>query len=93
MADHVERSRAARQISDVELVEMGRRAQTEKERLLARYPHLQPFQQEIDRRLAAAGTTQNRLAVLGFMIEAKLGELREQMDALQDLTRELAQSR
>ena len=93
MTDRSQFFSAARQISDSQLAEMGRHAQAEKERLLARFPHLVPFQQEIDRRLAAAGTTQNRLAVLGFMMEAKLGEMREQLEMLQGMATSLARAR
>jgi len=93
MVDRSDLLSASRKISDSQLAEMGRHAEAEKQRLLARYPSLQPFQQEIDRRLAAAGPTANRLAVLGFMMEAKLGELREHLEALQDLASGLAQAR
>jgi hypothetical protein len=72
---------------------MGRVALLEKERLLASYPHLNAFQQEVDRRLNAAGTAENRLAVLGFMMEAKLGELRDRLGELQGLTDRLGRAR
>ena len=40
--------------------------------LLERRPKLRPYQEEIERRLRNAGTVENRLAVLGFMIHEQV---------------------
>lgn len=50
-----------------------------REQYLKENPHLVPFQQEIDRLLDNAGNQDNRMAVLGIMLEGKLAELREQL--------------
>lgn len=54
-------------------------ARAEIARLLELRPEYRAFQEEIDARLDAAGRTENRLAVLGIMLEAKLSELKQQM--------------
>ena len=41
-------------------------------RLLERRPKLRPYQEEIERRMRNAGTVENRLAVLGFMIHEQV---------------------
>ncbi len=64
------------------LAAIGEKARRERERLLRERPHLRVYQEEIDRMLAGAGSTQNRMAVLGLMMEAKLNELRDQLSNL-----------
>ena len=45
-----------------------RKAIEARDRFLKEHPELRPFQEEIDRRLTHAGSIENRMAVLGFMM-------------------------
>jgi len=65
-----------------ELIEFGKFAERERDRLLEERPDLKDFQKEIDRRLCHSGSPQNRLAVIGIMLEGKLRELQEQLSNL-----------
>ncbi|MGD9209987.1 MAG: hypothetical protein PVI90_04395 [Desulfobacteraceae bacterium] len=56
-----------------------------REQYLKKHPHLVPFQKEIDRLLDNAGSQENRMAVLGIMLEGKLSELREQLLGLSSM--------
>jgi hypothetical protein len=58
-----------------------------RDRFLKKHPELKPFQEEIERRLANAGSLENRLAVLGFMLceqnlefDQKLLQLKERLE-------------
>jgi hypothetical protein len=53
-----------------------------RDRYLKENPHLIPFQEEIDRLLDNAGSQENRMKVLGIMMESKLTELREKLLSL-----------
>jgi hypothetical protein len=53
-----------------------------RDRYLKENPHLIPFQEEIDRLLDNAGSQENRMKVLGIMMESKLTELREKLSSL-----------
>jgi hypothetical protein len=75
-------------LSRQELIEMGRAAREERDRLLDEYPDLREFQKQIDRYLDNAGSSENRMVVLGIMIEAKLKELREELTHLSSLMRQ-----
>ena len=57
-----------------------------REQFLKENPHLQPFQDEIDRILEKTVGFENRMAVLAFMIETKLYELRDSMADLHSAT-------
>jgi len=56
---------------------------------LEAHPHLKSFQEEIDTLLDKAGGKENRMAVLGMLMEGKLMELGRHLD---DLKRILSQS-
>lgn len=56
-----------------------------RDKYLKENPHLIPFQEEIDRLLDNAGNHDNRMAVLGIMLEGKLAELREQLMSLSSM--------
>ena len=71
-----------------ELIEMGKTAREERDRLLSEHPGLKEFQKKIDRCLDNAGSSENRMAVLGIMIEAKLKELQDELSHLSFLMRE-----
>ena len=71
-----------------ELIEMGKTAREERDRLLDEYPDLREFQKQIDKCLDNAGSSENRMVVLGIMIEAKLKELREELAHLSSLMRQ-----
>ena len=73
-------------LSRQELIEMGRTAREERDRLLEKYPNL------IDKCLDNAGSSENRMVVLGIMIEAKLKELREELSHLSSLMRQFSLS-
>ena len=72
-----------------ELIEMGKKARIERDRLLEEYPELREFQKKIDRYLDNAGSAENRMAVLGIMMEAKLKELQDELTHLSFLMRSL----
>jgi dsDNA-specific endonuclease/ATPase MutS2 len=72
-------------LSRQKLIEMGKTARKERDRLLKEYPDLKEFQQKIDRCLDNAGSSENRMAVLAIMIEAKLKDLREELTHLSSL--------
>jgi len=75
-------------LSRQELIEMGKTARKERDRLLKEYPDLREFQKKIDRCLDNAGSSENRMAVLGIMIEAKLKELQDELSHLSLLMRQ-----
>ena len=79
-------------LSKQELIEMGRTAREERDRLLEEYPNLREFQKQIDKCLDNAGSSENRMVVLGIMIEAKLKELREELSHLSSLMRQFSLS-
>jgi hypothetical protein len=78
-----------RKLSRQELVEMGKRARQERDRLHNEHPNLKEFQKKIDRWLDNAGSPENRMAVLGIMIEAKLKDLRDELSHLSFLMRQI----
>ncbi len=82
--DKKKRSKLSRQ----ELIEMGKTARKERDRLLNEHPDLKEFQKKIDRCLDNAGGSENRMAVLGIMIEAKLKDLRDELSHLSFLMRQ-----
>lgn len=75
-------------ISRQELIEMGKTARKERDRLLNEYPDLKEFQKKIDSCLDNAGSSENRMAVLAIMIEAKLKELQDELSHLSFLMRQ-----
>ena len=78
-------NRKSSNISRQELIEMGKTAREERDRLINEYPDLREFQEKIDRCLDNAGSSENRMAVLGIMIEAKLKDLQEELTHLSSL--------
>jgi dsDNA-specific endonuclease/ATPase MutS2 len=74
-------------LSRLELMEMGKRARQERDHLLNEHPDLKEFQKKIDRCLDNAGSSENRMAVLGIMIETKLKELQDELSHLSFLMR------
>ncbi|GMQ79893.1 MAG: hypothetical protein BMS9Abin03_342 [Thermodesulfobacteriota bacterium] len=75
-------------LSRQELIEMGKTARQERDHLLNEHPYLEEFQKKIDRCLDNAGSSENRMAVLGIMIEAKLKDLRDELAHLSFLMRQ-----
>jgi hypothetical protein len=57
-------------------------ALAERALFLERHPQYLTYQREIDHMLDRAGTSENRMAVLGLLIEAKLIELHDQFRCL-----------
>jgi hypothetical protein len=55
------------------------KALAEREQLLERYPHLQTYQDEIDRLLDKSGNSQGRMAVLGMLMQDKLITLQKEL--------------
>lgn len=68
---------------------MGKEARKERDILLREHPELIEFQREIDRCLEKAGNSENRMAVLAVMIEAKLKELQDELLHLSFLMRKI----
>lgn len=58
------------------------KAKKELDEFLKQHPHLQEFQNEIDRNLKRAGTYNQRMEYLKFMIECKSQELDEKLNQL-----------
>jgi hypothetical protein len=56
-----------------------------RERLLREHPHLQAYQDEIDRVMQKIPSFNERMAVLGVMMEAKIYELRDSVVELRSL--------
>ena len=75
-----------------ELVELGETARKERDALLKKRPKLKAYQNEIDRRLAKAGNTENRMAVLGIMIEANLRDLQQHLSRISSIANRLSGS-
>ena len=73
------------EISDEQLAELGDWASDELERLLLLNPKYRTYQEEITSQLNAAGRIENRMAVIGVLLEAKLCELKSQLTALNRL--------
>ena len=82
MASQLQIKKKVVPLSSERLAEIGERARRERNRLLEEHPHLRAYQDEIDRKLTGAGSTENRMAVLGLMMEAKLNELKDQLSRL-----------
>jgi hypothetical protein len=59
--------------------EILQEALAERERLLKCYPHLQSYQDEIDRLLDKSGNSQGRMAVLGMLMQGKLIALQKEL--------------
>lgn len=76
-------------LSREELIEMGKEARQQRDILLGEHPELIEFQREIDRWLDNAGNSENRMAVLAVMIEAKLKELQDELLHLSSLMRQI----
>ncbi len=72
--------REARNMSSQEILEEALNA---RKQFLKEHPHLQAFQDEIDRILEKTVGFENRMAVLAFMIETKLYELKDSIAQLQ----------
>ena len=58
----------------------------ERDSFLENHPNLKEFQKEIDRLLQNAGSFENRMAVLGILMGAKLKDLQLQLCKLESIT-------
>ena len=87
MGNLISLTKKSSDISRQELIEMGKTARYERDRLLEEHPELKELQKKIDRCLDNAGSSENRMAVLGIMIEAKLKELQDELSHLSFLMR------
>ncbi len=76
-------------LSGLSCEEILENALREREDLLNRSPKLRVFQLEIDNLLVQAGCFENRMAVLGVMIDARFDALRQQIAYLLVLTRQM----
>jgi len=77
---------AERKMSYSEILEEALKA---REQFLKEHPHLQAFQDEIDRIMEKTVGFENRMSVLAFMIEAKLYELRDSISRLRPAPRKV----
>lgn len=57
-------------------------ALAERARFLARHPHMQAYQDQIDKVLDKSGNHQGRLAVLGMLMQSKLLEMQAELKKL-----------
>lgn len=89
MGNRLNIRKKARMLTKQELIEMGEVARKERDRLLQQHPKLREFQKEIDRCLNHAGSFENRMAVLGIMIEGRLKDLQDQLASLSFLMRKI----
>jgi len=69
-------------ISPEEILEQALKA---REEFLKQHPHLQSFQDEIDRIMEKAVGFENRMSVLAFLMEKKLYELRDSVASLRSV--------
>lgn len=60
-------------------------ALAEKMEFLEQHPEYREFQQEIDRLLDKAGSSENRMTILAMLMEGKLVELHQQLQKLNKL--------
>ena len=65
-------------------------ALAERASFLEKNPALSGYQEQIDRILENAGSTENRMAVLALLMESKLRELAEQLVGLRGLIADAA---
>ena len=70
--------------AETEEISMEEFYQKEINRLLEARPEMAEYQKEIERRLSHAGSFQNRMAVLGIMMEDKLKQLQYHLTCLAD---------
>ena len=71
---------------------MEEKARKERDQLLREHPKLRKFQKEIDHCLDNSGNSENRMTVLGIMIEDRLKELRRQLSRLSFLIQQMESS-
>ena len=60
-----------------------------RDQFLSEHPHLQKYQEEIDRRLNGAGSSDNRIAILSMMMREKTDELRENCISLVEVSKKM----
>jgi hypothetical protein len=89
MGNRLNINKKSSMLSTRELIEMGKEAREERNRLLKEYPYLREYQKEIDRCLDNAGSSENRMTVLAVMIEAKLKELHDELAQLSFVLQEI----
>lgn len=63
-------------------------ALAERERFLEKFPQYREYQRQIDSMLDRAGSSENRMAVLALLMEAKLIEMHDQLKDLNRLLQE-----
>ena len=69
---------------DKKTKELIEELKAKRDAMLAEKPELIPFQEELDRIMDNSGTPQNRMKVLGILMEAKLRELHDGLLKLRD---------
>jgi hypothetical protein len=67
-----------------------RKAISARDRFIEGHPHLQPYQEEIDRLLDGSGSSQGRMAVLGTLMQGKLLEMQKELTTLAKILQEAA---
>jgi len=82
--------RKSHTLTDAQLEQLGKNALRERDALLKKYPHLVAFQNEIDRVLKNAGGFENRMAVLGLMMESNLQQLKKHLTDLAGIAHKYA---
>ena len=68
------------------------KALAERERLLARRPHLRTYQAEIDRLLDQSGNRQGRMAVLATLMQGKLLDMQHELYKLNRILQQTVNS-
>ncbi len=64
-------------------------ALAERERFLEKFPQYREYQRQIEGMLDRAGSSENRMAVLALLMEAKLIEMHDQLKDLNRLLQEV----
>jgi hypothetical protein len=77
------------EVSSEQMLENALKA---RDQLLREHPHLQAYQDEIDRILEKVVGFNERMAVLGFLIEAKIYELKDSVLALRSAVNKVESS-
>jgi hypothetical protein len=79
MQNHLNPSKGSHRTGSDPVNQTLQQALAERKRLLERYPHLQTYQDEIDRILDKSGSSQGRMAVLGMLMQDKLITLQKEL--------------
>ena len=82
MPNHIDASCRPTRSQTIPVEDKLQRALARRERFLKHHPHLQAYQNEIDRELDMSGDCHGRMAVLVVLMQGKLLEMRDEFRKL-----------